>query len=210
MAQSYIAIFIYEPMRERGKSMNLLEQIEKYRPFNEQEEKDKELILLCMRTFDNIFLRENSLAHMTASAWVLNKSHDKVLMAYHNIYDSWSWLGGHADGEQDLLDTAMREVMEESGIKDVSPISDEIFSLEALTVDGHVKRGSYVSSHMHLNVTYLLEADDTQPLAVKADENSNVAWFAPEDAVEASSESWFREHIYSKLNAKLSACLPTE
>lgn len=72
-----------------------------------------------------------------------------------------------------------------------------------LTVDGHMKRGEYVSSHLHLNVTYLLIADDTNVLTVKPDENSGVKWFTPEGAVEASSEKWFREHIYNKLNEKM-------
>ena len=72
-----------------------------------------------------------------------------------------------------------------------------------LTVDGHAKRGKYVSSHLHLNVTYLLIADDTDALTVKPDENSGVKWFTPEGAVEASSEKWFREHIYNKLNEKM-------
>lgn len=183
--------------------MDILTQIENYRPYNEQEERDKGLILDCLRAFEDVFTRENALAHMTASAWVVNEHFDRVLMAYHNIYDSWSWLGGHADGEEDLLAVALREVREESGVKNVRPAREDIFSLEVLTVDGHMKRGKYVSSHLHLNVTYLLIADDTNVLTVKPDENSGVKWFTPEGAVEASSEKWFREHIYNKLNEKM-------
>lgn len=183
--------------------MDILEQIERFLPFNEQESRDKTLLLHALRTQEDVFSRENRLAHMTASAWVVNESLDRVLMVYHNIYDSWSWLGGHADGERDLLSVALREVREESGVKTVRAASEEIFSLEALTVDGHVKRGEYVSSHLHLNVTYLLIADDGDALSVKLDENSGVRWFTPEGAIEASSEPWFREHIYRKLNEKL-------
>lgn len=97
--------------------MDILTQIENYRPYNEQEERDKGLILDCLRAFEDVFTRENTLAHMTASAWVVNERFDRVLMAYHNIYDSWSWLGGHADGEEDLLAVALKEVREESGVK---------------------------------------------------------------------------------------------
>ena len=183
--------------------MKLIEQLEKYQPVNEQEEKDKSFIISCLKQFDNIFSRENNLAHMTASAWVVNKTHDKVLMAYHNIYDSWSWLGGHADGETDLLSTTMREVEEESGIHNIHPVSDDIYSLEVLTVDGHIKRGEYVSSHLHLNVTYLIEADEAESLSIKPDENSGVKWFALDEAIKASSEKWFRDNIYNKLNEKL-------
>lgn len=183
--------------------MKLIRQIEDYKPWNEQEKRDQALILQCLRDQKDIFLRENRLAHMTASAWVINEDRTKVLMAYHNIYDSWSWLGGHADGEEDLLAVALREVQEESGIRKVQAVSEEIYSLEVLTVDGHVKRGEYVSSHLHLNVTYLLEASEKEHLEMKPDENSGVAWFGRERAVEMSSEPWFREHIYSKLNEKL-------
>ena len=182
---------------------DLIDQIERYKPFNEQEEADKILILQWIRNNDDAFLRENVIAHMTASAWVVNKDRSKVLMVYHNIYNSWSWLGGHADGETDLLKVAVREVKEEAGITNVHPVSEEVFSLESLTVDGHVKRGKYVSSHLHLNVTYLLEADSEEAVSIKADENSGVAWFSPEEALEKSTEPWFVEHVYTKLIKKM-------
>ena len=179
-----------------------IRQIENYPPFNEQEEKDKALILGWIRNNENAFSRENTVAHITASAWVVNKDRSKVLMVYHNIYNSWSWMGGHADGETDLLSVAIREVKEEAGISNVRPVSEEIFSLESLTVDGHVKKGRYVSSHLHLNVTYLLEADSEEKVSVKADENSGVAWFTPEEALKKSTEPWVVERVYAKLIEK--------
>ena len=145
-------------MTEEGQ-LRLIEEIEKYEPFNEMEERDKELILRALRREENVFSRENSLCHMTASAWISSPDRTKVLMAYHNIYDSWSWLGGHADGDTDLLRVALKEAEEESGLSKVKPLMQDIFSLEVLTVDGHMKKGKYVSSHLHLNVTYLLEAE---------------------------------------------------
>lgn len=181
----------------------MIQKIREYKPFNEQEERDREVLLRLLSGAEDVYSRENLKAHMTASAWVVNEARDKVLMAYHNIYHSWSWLGGHADGERDLLAVAMREVREESGLARVAPVSEALFSLEILTVDGHEKRGRYVPSHLHLNLTYLLEADEHELLAVKPDENSAVAWFGREEAVEASSEPWFRARVYSKLNAKL-------
>ena len=181
----------------------LINSIKNYIPFNEQEEKDKSMILEWICNNDNAFSRNNVVAHMTASAWVVNKDRSKVLMAYHNIYNSWSWLGGHADDEVDLLAVAIREVKEEAGISLVEPVSEDIFSLEALTVDGHVKKGEYVSSHLHLNITYLLEADSEEPVSVKVDENSGVAWFTPEEALEKSTEPWFVKNVYSKLIKKV-------
>ena len=183
--------------------MSVYEDIARYEPFNEQEERDKAVILRFLEENDDAFLRENLIAHMTASAWVVNPKRDKVLMVYHRIYDSWSWTGGHADGEEDLLAVALREVTEETGVRSVRPVSPEIFSLEVLTVDGHEKRGEYVSSHLHLNVTYLLEADNVEALRVCEDENKGVSWFSLEDALAASTEPWFVKRIYQKLNDKL-------
>lgn len=183
--------------------MKLIEEIQRYIPYNQQEQMDRAAILHALETEMDIFTRRNSLAHMTASAWVVNRQRTKVLMVYHNIYQSWAWLGGHADGDEDMLAVALREVQEESGLQTVVPVSEEIFSLEVLTVDGHVKRGAYVSSHLHLNATYLLEADEAEALTGKPDENSGVAWFTPEGAIQASTEPWYQARIYKKLNDKL-------
>ena len=184
-------------------SMKIVKDIEKYRPCNEQERHDQALILDFLNRNEDAFLRSNRLAHMTASAWIVNPARTKTLMVYHKLYDSWSWTGGHADGETDLLAVALKEAQEETGIVHVRPVSGEIFSLEVLTVDGHEKRGEYVSSHLHLNVTYLLEAEESDTLRICKEENSGVAWFTLEEALKASTEPWFVERIYKKLNGKL-------
>lgn len=181
----------------------LIEEVRRYTPFNEQEERDRDIILKKLETVPDLFLRTNLTEHMTASAWVINRERTKILMAYHRIYDSWSWLGGHADGDEDLQGVALREVKEESGIPEVSLVTPALFSLEILTVDGHEKKGQYVPSHLHLNLTYLAEADDRLETHIREEENSGVAWFGIDEAVEMSTEPWFRERIYSKLNAKL-------
>ena len=140
---------------------------------------------------------------MTASAWVVNRERTKTIMVHHNIYNSWSWMGGHADGNENLLEVAVREVKEECGVENVRPVSQDIFSIEVLPVSGHMKNGKYVNSHLHLNITYLIEAGEAEKLSIKEDENSNAGWFTFSDAMAASSEEWFKEHIYAKLIEKL-------
>lgn len=181
--------------------MDIKEQILNYIPFNEQEERDKKLLLEWLSEPD-VFERKNERAHFTASAWVVNPERTKVLMIYHNIYDSWAWMGGHADGEENLFAVAEREAKEESGITDIKAISEEIASVEILTVSGHEKRGKYVPSHLHLNATYFFEAPEEQELSVKPDENSGVMWIDMDDIKNKSSEKWFVERIYSKLIEK--------
>lgn len=186
--------------------MNLIEirtKIENYKPFNEQEEKDKQVMLKYMDAFDNILVRENELAHFTASSWVVNQEKTKVLMIYHNIYQSWTWTGGHSDGEADLLKVAIKELKEETGLEKVKILSKDIFSLEALTVNGHIKNGKYVSSHIHFNLTYLLEVEEKEILQVKKEHNKNIKWVPLEEVKQVTEENWIKENIYAKLNEKL-------
>ena len=188
--------------------MDIRRAIRDYTPFNEQEAADKAVILDFLDKNPDAFYRSNLIAHMTASAWVVDPKREKVLMVFHKIYDSWSWTGGHADGEEDLAAVALREVREETGVSSVRLLSEDIFSLEVLTVEGHEKRSAYVPSHLHLNVTYLMEADDADPLTVCEEENSGVRWFGLDDALRATSEPWFAARIYAKLNKKLRAAYP--
>jgi len=183
--------------------MGIRNEIEAYLPACEQEEKDKRFILDFLAENRDAFFRTNRVAHITASSWIVNRERTKVLMVYHNIYHSWSWTGGHADGDEDLLAVALREAREETGVTHIRPVSTDILSLEVLTVDGHEKKGEYVSSHLHLNVTYLLEADENDSLVICEGENSGVAWFTPEQALAASVEPWFVERIYRKLNERV-------
>lgn len=183
--------------------MNLKERIQNYKPYNEQEENDKEIMLKYINTFDDVLTRNNEFGHFTASSWAVNKERTKILMIYHNIYKSWAWTGGHADGESDLLGVAIRELKEETGVKNIKVLSDDIFSLEIICVNGHVKRGKYVSSHVHLNFTYLLEVDESDILQIKEDENSGVKWVNIEDVDKVSNEEWIVENVYKKINEKL-------
>ena len=196
---------------------DLMSQLKSYIPFNEQEKQDKQLIIDQLANAKDIFTRKNKLAHFTVSAWIISPDKNKVLMAYHNIYQSWSWLGGHADGNSNLKQVILKEIQEESGLTDVKFLSDDIFSLEVLTVDGHEKREEYVSSHLHLhekreeyvsshlhlNITYLFEADTTMPLRIKPDENSQIAWLDLSSLDSKVSEVWFNQRIYHKLIKKV-------
>lgn len=182
--------------------MSLVKDIENYTPVNEQEENDKKIMLNYMQKNTDYLKRENKVAHFTTSIWTVNKERTKTLMVYHKIYDSWSWIGGHADGEEELYKVALRELKEETGVENAALVSKDIFSLEILTVDGHMKKGKYVPSHLHFNITYLAEAEEEQNLIVNEEENTGVKWFSFEDALQASSEPWMVERIYKKLIGK--------
>ena len=230
--------------------MALYQDIASYHPFNEQEAADRHVMLRALKTNRFCFDRKSQ-AHFTCSAWVVNPEKTQTIMVFHNIYNSWSWIGGHADGCSDLAAVALRELREETGVEHariVSPwecvdrpsrrpnvdkkakastneISNEtasankipnevvnasapsptspLFSLEVLTVDGHEKNNRYISSHLHLNVTYLVEVDPSEALRIKPDENSGVKWVSLDQVLNMSDEPWIRERIYAKLLVKL-------
>ena len=182
---------------------SLKDNLEKFVPYNEQEETDKKIMLNYIKDFDNVLTRQNQYGHFTSSAFVLNKERTKILMAYHKIYNSWAWVGGHSDGDSDLLHVAIKEAKEETGIERVIPISNDIYSLEIINVNGHEKRGKYVGSHVHLNVTYLLEADEYEEIHIKEDENSGVKWVPIDKILEVSSEPWVRDRVYAKIIDKM-------
>ena len=171
--------------------MSLFQDITNYKPLNQQEEFDKKQMIEYMMQNANYLDRENRIAHFTTSIWTVNRERTKTLMVYHNIYNSWSWIGGHADGIEDLRSVALRELQEETGVRNAELVSTEIFSLEILTVNGHIKKGIYVPGHLHMNITYLAEADEDETLTSNKEENQAVKWWSFEDALIMSGEPWF-------------------
>lgn len=182
--------------------MGLREQIEKYSPYNEQEINDKEMMLKYIDTFEDVLTRDNKMCHFTASNWIVNKERTKVLMIYHNIYKSWAWTGGHADGDEDLLHVALKEANEETGLNNLKLLSDGIFGIQILTVDRHIKRGKFVPSHLHLDCCFLFETDENEVIRIKEDENSGVEWIDIDKAEEITNEEKMKP-IYKKLNNKI-------
>ena len=182
---------------------NLKENIKNFKPYNEQEEVEKRIMSNYLNDFDDTLTRQNEYGHFTSSAFVLNKQRTKILMIYHKIYNSWAWVGGHSDGDSDLLYVAIKEAKEETGIKNVVPIFNNIYSIEIINVNGHEKKGKYVGSHVHLNVTYLLEADENEEIHIKEDENSGVKWVPINEILNTTSEQWVRDRVYAKIIDKM-------
>lgn len=180
----------------------LKEKIENYVPYNEQEENDKEMMLNYINTFEDTLTRKNRMCHFTASSWIVNRERTKVLMVHHNIFKSWTCPGGHCDGDSDVAYVALKETKEETGLKNINFLLDEVFSIEIVTIDGHKKNGKYVPSHLHLNCTFLLEADEHEELIIKEDENSAVKWVDINEVPKLISEAKMID-IYKKWNEKL-------
>ena len=184
-------------------------------PQNPQEKEDLQVMLQACELHPDVLSRSCEDGHFTASAWICDREHKRVLLVYHRIFDSWAWTGGHADGDPDLLRVALREAEEETGLREFRVLNTDVLSggkgdekppisLEILKVKAHRRRGLFVPAHLHYNLTWLLEADATTPLRIKEDENSGVAWFLLDEVCAHCSEPQMQP-IYAKLNARLRA-----
>ena len=182
----------------------LYEQMKQYIPKCEQEEQDKKVMLRYIELFDNILIRENEFAHMTASPWIVNEDFTKVLMIYHKIYDSWGWCGGHCDGEENLQHVALKEGMEEAGITSIRPLVNEMIAIDILPSIAHRKRGKFVNTHVHLNVAFLCIANEKELLQHNEEETEGAMWVPLEEVCAKVSEC-DREMIpvYQKLNERV-------
>lgn len=95
---------------------NLIKQLEAFVPYNEQEERDLSVMLDLAKSGADVLTRKNKTAHFSASAWIVSPDRKSTLMCFHNIYNSWSWMGGHADGDADLKHVVVKEIGEECGL----------------------------------------------------------------------------------------------
>lgn len=157
--------------------MNIKKEIQNYIPFNEQENKDKKNWITFLENFEDTLTRNNTIGHITSSAFVVNESLSKSILLYHNIYEGYIFPGGHADGDNDLLHVAIKEVYEETGLK-VKPLINDIFAIQCLPAKGHIRKGKYVSAHTHFDVMYLLTCPDKdmKKIRIQEDENKDVKW----------------------------------
>lgn len=161
--------------------MELLDEIKNFKPMDEEENYEKEYLIKFMERCDDFLLRDNIFGHVTASAFVVNEKHDKFLAVYHIINDGWMYLGGHADGNFNLLEVALREVYEESGVRP-KVIYDGIFAIQNDVVKSHMKNGKHVHFHTHFDVMYLMEANEDDVLTYDKSESKGVKWISFEDA----------------------------
>lgn len=159
--------------------MGLFTEIQSFQPYTEQEASaQKELLSLIEQYGKKMLDRDCEAGHITCSGFILSPDLQETLMAYHLIYQSVGWTGGHADGDADLLGVAIREAKEETSVIQIYPMTRKILSVDILPVPAHEKHGKPVPEHLHYNITYGLIAPKNQIIADKPDENKNVRWLS--------------------------------
>jgi len=142
---------------------------------------------------DNCFERELEHGHMTGSAWLVDLKGERVLLTHHKKLNGWFQLGGHADGNHDILEVALTEAREESGITNVAPVSGQIFDIDIHCIPQHKN----VQSHYHYDVCFVFQVVDSEEYVV-SDESNDLAWadtsqienYSTSDSMLRMAEKW--------------------
>lgn len=170
--------------------MSLLEDIEKIEPYNELEVETIKSLRQFLSAFgDFAYSRECLPGHMSTVVWVVNPSRTKVLMGYHNLYKTFTWFGGHADGEFDLLKNAEKEMEEETGISEFKVLNNgKPIACIVLKVLSHVKKGKMIPDHIHYAPVYVFEVSEDKAFRIAEGENSAIQWVDNEKILKTVTE----------------------
>ena len=136
---------------------SLLEELKKYKPFDEREKEDLSKTLHFLENNSNCYDRSNKIGHITAGAFICDKS-GNVLLNHHKESGMWFQFGGHSDGEENSLNVARREVMEEAGITDFILGKDSIFDISVMKIPYSAKKNE--PEHWHYDVNFLFIVDN--------------------------------------------------
>lgn len=140
-------------MPKRAQLLNLLLS---YRPSSNEEKETKNEIMSFVRQNPCCFLRSNLIGHITGSCFVLNPEADHILLTHHKKIGRWLQLGGHADGDHDILRVSLREAKEESGIENIVALSENIFDIDIHEIMEH--KG--VPKHKHYDIRFVFQAQN--------------------------------------------------
>jgi len=149
----------------------LLEKLSAHRPFNDREAEALERLTQFVKAHPDCFERSLLIGHVTGSAWVLDRDRTHALLTHHRKLNKWLQLGGHADGDPDILRVALREAREESNLDEIHPVSEAIYDIDIHAIPA---RGAE-PEHFHYDVRFLLEADRNAPIRA-SHESRSIAW----------------------------------
>ncbi len=165
----------------------LIRKLRDYQTEWENESDTVERFIEFVSTNEDCFERKLKESHITGSAWVVSKDGRQVLLTHHKKLNRWFQLGGHADGNSDVLGVAIREAVEESGLERVRPISEKIFDIDIHKIPG---RGQE-PEHYHYDVRYILKVVGNEEYVV-SDESHNLGWIEIEKLSELTEEESMR------------------
>lgn len=151
----------------------ILELLSAHSPVNSEEAEMRDSIEKFVSENEACFDRTLRAGHITGSAWIVDHDYAHTLLTHHKKLGKWLQLGGHADGESDVLRVALREAREESGLQEIRPLLYEIFDVDVHLIPARKAE----PAHFHYDIRFLLVADCNLPLLM-SDESKDLRWVA--------------------------------
>jgi 8-oxo-dGTP pyrophosphatase MutT (NUDIX family) len=187
-----LVMVYHDSAMDKAKTLELLRY---HRPEGHHEKDSLKKTITFVEANDDYYLRSNLQGHLTASAWVVDFEKREVLLTHHRKLDKWVQLGGHIDEtDESLLDAAMREVGEESMLKNLSPRYLDIFDIDVHEIPEH--KG--VPAHIHHDVRFLVEASKDEAFTV-SEESKDLAWIPLDDIMDKGLEESSMRMAYKTL-----------
>lgn len=169
----------------------LLRLLQEYKPIYQEEIATQERILAFVQEYPDCFARSLEIGHITASAWLLNKQGTHALLMHHKKLNFWVQLGGHCDGNSNVLEVAIKEAQEESGIIGIEPVSAAIFDIDVHLIPATPKE----KAHYHYDVRFLLQVTSDESI-IQNHESNELRWFGIDDRLPTQEQSVVR--MFSK------------
>lgn len=163
---------------------DLIAQLESLAPFDADEAEMRRSILEFVRANEGCYERELLSGHLTGSAWVVDPARERTLLVHHRKLNKWLQPGGHADGETDLPQVALREMREETGADGQLLCSGAVFDVDA----HHIPAWQDVPAHVHYDIRFAFEADPSVPLEL-TEESHEVAWFLLDEVGQLNTDA---------------------
>lgn len=169
--------------------LNLIQSLKEYQSRYPEEKNTVHDFISFIDHFPLCFDRALQTGHVTGSAWIINRFATHCLLVYHKKLQRWLQPGGHADGIPDVYQVAFREAREETGLKDLSPISESFFDIDIHTIPSRPGE----PAHAHYDIRYLFRADKDE-LLILSKESLDLQWIPLEqlDELTESNQSILR------------------
>ncbi|MEQ9166714.1 MAG: NUDIX hydrolase [Fulvivirga sp.] len=168
---------------------DLIQKLENYSPEDDNEKAFRASFLSFIDAHPDCFERSLQIGHITGSAWIVNKTYDKALLTHHRKLNRWLQLGGHADGESDIIKVSTAEALEESGLSSIKLVSKDIFDIDIHTIPARKSD----PEHLHYDIRMLFTADENESFTI-SNESKDLGWIALDEleSYSKNNESIFR------------------
>ncbi|MDP1722070.1 MAG: NUDIX hydrolase [Candidatus Gottesmanbacteria bacterium] len=183
---------------------SLLDLLESFVPYDSQENESSKKVKDFVLTHPDCFGHSVLPGHVTGSAFVVDRDLEYTLLTHHKKMNMWLQFGGHSDDHPNVVETAMREAREESGLDDIrlSILGNSIFDIDVHTIPA----GGQMPDHIHYDVRFLLIANKADQCTASTESNE-LAWIRLEDAADYNARPEFLRMVEKVMRLRNSGIL---